>query len=168
MSNRTPTQNLNQAANDLLNIKQAIIDKGVEIDYGIPTNLYAEKIESIETGITPSGELSITENGNYDVTEYASADIDVATGATLGSNIEVENEVINYGDTWINGELKLVIPEGITAISHGAFGDRCKLVTNLTLPDSLTSIGNNAFISCNALTSLTLPNSLTSIGYKAF
>jgi len=37
-----------------------------------------------------------------------------------------------------------------------------------TIPDSITSIGINAFSDCDSLTSITIPNSITSIGHYAF
>ncbi len=42
------------------------------------------------------------------------------------------------------------------------------LVTNLTIPDNVTSIGSFAFSGCSGLTSVTIPNSVTNIGEWAF
>ena len=41
-------------------------------------------------------------------------------------------------------------------------------VTDLVIPNSLTSIGNYAFYGCSGLTSVTIPSSVTSIGQQAF
>ena len=42
------------------------------------------------------------------------------------------------------------------------------MVTSIIIPDSVTSIGNEAFYNCRGLTSVTIPNSVTSIGDNAF
>ena len=42
------------------------------------------------------------------------------------------------------------------------------LVTDLTIPDSVTRIGSRAFFCCTGLTSVTIPNSVTNIGEDAF
>ena len=41
-------------------------------------------------------------------------------------------------------------------------------ITSVTIPNSVTSIGNSAFSGCGRLTSITIPNSVTSIGDYAF
>ena len=48
-----------------------------------------------------------------------------------------------------------------------AFGN-CGSLTSVTIPNSVTSIGNSAFVGCESLTSVTIPNSVTSIGEYAF
>ncbi|MDE6706830.1 MAG: leucine-rich repeat domain-containing protein, partial [Oscillospiraceae bacterium] len=44
----------------------------------------------------------------------------------------------------------------------------CSSLTSITIPDSVTAIGNNAFSGCSALESVTIPDSVTAIGFYAF
>jgi hypothetical protein len=57
----------------------------------------------------------------------------------------------------------------VTSIGEGAFGDFWKnyKITGITIPDSVTSIGDSAFSHLN-MTSITLGNGLVSIGSGAF
>jgi hypothetical protein len=59
------------------------------------------------------------------------------------------------------------IPNSVTSIGFEAFRN-CKSLTSITIPDSVTSIGDNAFYECTSLTSVTIPNSVTEIGDRAF
>jgi len=52
-------------------------------------------------------------------------------------------------------------------IFEGAFAN-CEFLTNITIPDSATSIGFAAFSHCTNLISITIPNSVTRIEYGAF
>lgn len=54
-----------------------------------------------------------------------------------------------------------VIEDGVLTEYNGPGGD-------VVIPDSVTSIGDYAFLSCDGLTSVTIPDSVTSIGEYAF
>ena len=47
--------------------------------------------------------------------------------------------------------------------AHHLYSDENTEITNLVMPDGMTSIGNYAFANCSGLTSVTIPNSVTSI-----
>ena len=70
-------------------------------------------------------------------------------------------------NTLIVGCKNSVIPNSVTSIGDFAFLG-CRGLTELTLPNSVRSIGNCAFAYSSGLTELTLPNSLTEIGKYAF
>ena len=61
----------------------------------------------------------------------------------------------------------VTIPNSVTSIGDGAFCG-CSSLTSVTIPDSVTGIGDYAFCDCSSLTSVTIPNSVTSIGDYAF
>lgn len=65
----------------------------------------------------------------------------------------------------LSGELTL--PNSVTSIGDYAFED-CAGLTSITIPNSVTSIGYGAFNGCTGLTSITIPESVTSIGDFAF
>ncbi len=54
----------------------------------------------------------------------------------------------------------------VTGIGAGAFANSD--LTNVTIPNSVLSIGNGAFNGCTNLPGVTIPNSVTSIGVSAF
>jgi len=58
------------------------------------------------------------------------------------------------------------IPNGVTSIGDNAFENG--IASSVTIPNSVTTIGNNAFYACNALTSVTIGSGVTTIGYTAF
>ena len=71
----------------------------------------------------------------------------------------------------VNGEelTNLVVPEGVTSIGSQVFSG-CSGLTSITFPSSLKSIESEAFEDCSGLTELDLSNctNLTSIGGVAF
>ncbi|MDR3317188.1 MAG: leucine-rich repeat domain-containing protein [Puniceicoccales bacterium] len=62
--------------------------------------------------------------------------------------------------------ISVTIPSSVTSIGDYAFYEN-QLLISVTIPNSVTSIGEGAFAG-NQLTSVTIPNSVTSIGEGAF
>jgi hypothetical protein len=62
----------------------------------------------------------------------------------------------------------IIIEEGVTNIGNNAFAEYCDRVEYISIPNSVTKIGENAFKGCENITSITLPAILTNIEKAAF
>jgi hypothetical protein len=61
----------------------------------------------------------------------------------------------------------VTIPDSVTTIGGNAF-QSCIYLGTVTIGTNVTSIGNNAFSCCSRLSSITIPDSVTNIGGEAF
>ena len=61
----------------------------------------------------------------------------------------------------------VTIGNSVTRIGNNAFNG-CSRLTEVSIPNSVTSIDESAFYGCSGLTEITIPNSVTSIGDEAF
>lgn len=59
------------------------------------------------------------------------------------------------------------IPNSVTSIGADAFA-RCTSLKSITIPNSVINIGNDAFYYCDSLKNITIPDSVVSIGSWAF
>ena len=93
--------------------------------------------------------------------------IKVENGNTIYDSRDNCNAIIKTAtNTILSGCRETIIPNSVTSIGKNAF-EYCKGLTSITIPNSVTSIGSNAFSACG-LTSIKIPNSVTSIDYQAF
>ena len=79
--------------------------------------------------------------------------------------------LFNKDKTAIVGRIKdcvnYIIPNSVKSIGDEAFYG-CESLQSITIPNSVTSIGDGAFYGCESLQSITIPNSVTNIGFLAF
>ena len=62
---------------------------------------------------------------------------------------------------------EVTIPDGVTFVDDNAFS-QCTTLSSVTMPLGVTSIGNNAFLYCSKLSTIRIPEGVTSIGDHAF
>ena len=151
MATKTLSENINQAISDFGSIKQAIIDKGVEVPSGTPTSQYGAKIGEIQSG------------GGSDE-DFKGVIERTATNPTLPSGLTKIGYYAFYSCT----KLALTsLPNSLTSISSYAFSGCTKLALT-SLPNGLTSIGNNAFQYCTGLTEITFKSKPSTLSTSAF
>jgi hypothetical protein len=109
----------------------------------------------------PNSVTSIGENAFYGCSGL--------TSVTLNANDIVSKTYTSYSNlgTIFGSQVKeYVLGDDIKGIGESAFSD-CSGLTSVTIPNNVTSIGDESFYSCN-LTSVTIPEGVTSIGKYAF
>ena len=86
----------------------------------------------------------------------------------------VSYEGVNYSVTSIrdynfigDGITDITIPESVTSIGYGAFSG-CENLTSITIPEGVTSINSSTFEGCRKLTTINIPEGVKSIGEQAF
>ena len=138
----------------------------------LSASAYHFMVDGIAYDITSDSEsVSVT----YTTSAYPTA----SKHSSYSGNIVIPSKVTYSGKTytvkvidfdafcWCDGLTSVTIPNSVTSIGQSAF-ESCSGLTSVTIPNSVTSIGVCAFSHCSGLTSVTIPNSVTSIGDYAF
>jgi hypothetical protein len=100
---------------------------------------------------------------------HSSLSDEVHWGAKVVDTEEIDGLVIE-GNTLIHGRpwiTNVTIPETVTSIGDEAFRD-CILLSSITIPESVVSIGYSAFSHCRSLTNITIPKNIETIEGYAF
>ncbi len=85
------------------------------------------------------------------------------TGSTGDYNLLTEKPWAQYLDEIVS----IVVMQGVTTLGQAVFADTPHLET-VSLAPSVTTVSREAFYKCNALTDVTLPDTIASIGVGAF
>ena len=146
------------------------IVNGCEYDYKINT---ADGTATITKFRAPD------DHGSYDITiptafgrfpvtdigDYAFSGCHSLTTLSLGENIKTIGSYAFYDCTQITGSV--TIPQSVTSIGNEAFR-WCSGIDSLTINNAATSIGEWAFASCFGIKTLSLGEKIKTIGYNAF
>ena len=89
---------------------------------------------------------------------------DRLTDFVFGEEVEHIPDYLCYQLTSLN---TIVIPNSVTSIGTNAFSF-CSGLKTVTIPNSVTNIGSSAFEDCTELKTVTIGNSVTDIGDEAF
>ena len=123
---------------------------------------------SVETGTDTNQNglyFRILSNGTYMVEGIDSGCIDnlVIPSTINGKSVTI---IAKYG--FQNWDIKSVsIPNSITMIGDFAF-QNCKLLSSVEIPSSVVTVGTNAFNDCSKLNNVKLNDGLKTIGKAAF
>ncbi|MCR5794537.1 MAG: leucine-rich repeat protein, partial [Solobacterium sp.] len=110
---------------------------------------------------------SVTELG-YDPFEDCSS---LRTAGPLGSGSDYEFgwtvSIPANAFSRCTGLTNITLPDSITSIGGGAFSC-CSNLTDIIIPENITTINSGTFSGCSKLTEITIPYGVTDIGYSAF
>ena len=136
---------------------------------------------NIPNGITSIGDSAFSNCHSLTSVTIPSSVIAIGTNPFCGCPADLKNEskafiyehnvLFNKDKTTLISyrakEANYVIPDSVTSIGECAFLE-CNSLTSIIIPDSVTSIGVCAFAQCNSLTSINIPDSVTTIANHAF
>lgn len=118
--------------------------------------VYAEYIPVVSASLSNLSEV---------ITSLTTESMITLTGEVTAEDLATIKSFIN--DSSFDVCLDLTSVTGLESVPFSSFGF-CKKLSGIYLPDSVTSIGNYAFVGCDGIASFFIPNTVSSIGKIAF
>lgn len=154
----------NYVFNECFSLSQVYIGRGVTsigtLDFLYCPNLNAITVDALNTAYS-SIDGVLFNKSQTTLSQYP-------LGRQSGS-YTIPIGVANIGSSAFlqcRGLTNVSIPDSVTSIGSGAFANSS--LTGITIPNRATIIGDNAFHGCYSLRTIIIPDSVTSIGSAAF
>ena len=125
---------------------------------------------SLISVVIGEGVTSIVSEAFYNCSRLTSVYItDIVAWCNISFGNINANPLYYATNLYLNNELitELVIPDSVTSIGNHAFYGY-NVLTSVKIGNGVTSIGEYAFAFCDGLTSVIIPDNVTSIGKSAF
>ena len=148
--------------------------------YGYPNSTaqaYAEKYNRTFSALSSESEPAASGTCGENLTWVLDDEGTLTISGTGKMSLYANPHSFNTGeipwDDQRNYIKNIVIESGVTSIDKYAFyrsyyDGKADVLTSITISDTVTSIGEDAFKNCDGLTFITLPDSITAIGMNAF
>ena len=154
------------AADTASSTEQEISVGDYKYEYTINTEDGTATITKFLGPVDSEGNVDFTNHGPYDINIPSELDHHSVTGLGDYSFATEENGSPLY-DIHHHNIHSVTIPESVTSIGQSAF-ESCFSLDSLIIKDAATSIGASAFDGCSHLTTLSLGKNITTIGDYAF
>ena len=136
--------------------------------------LYNANDELLASWSTLVKDYSLDITTNYDTSGYTSSThiayiLNNYDELSSGVKLVIGDDVTTIGkQTFRESKLtNIIIPDSVTTIETYAF-ECTTYLTSITIPNSVTNIVDGMFALCSSLKNITIPDSVTSIGEDAF
>src|SRR6266446_5020341 len=133
---------------------------------------FAAAVHALTFGETADRLFWSSDGSTVDIQQYHGPGGAVTVPATI--NVGSDSSPVSLPVTRIESQAfanssvtSVTVPNSVTSIGQEAFY-YCTLLTSFTIPHSLTSIEFRTFGNCSSPTTVTIPNSVTTIGNSAF
>jgi len=113
-------------------------------------------------------ECSVCNHGFFRYTSKNNAAVSPATASNLKDAFGDKLNIVSNGYVEAEGKCVMEFSAPLDTIGDNAFCFCSGFTGSLTIPNSVTSIGESAFETCSGITSVTIPNSVKSIKENAF
>ena len=146
------------------NVTNSLVINGTDVTSRIKNNQYTISMISSNTTVSVF----------FKVDDYAYNSIEI-NGVYYNLSGKTKTAEVTNSPNRYSGYNDIIIPEAVdyqgityqvTQIGDEAF--RASNLLSISIPESITIIGNDAFANCRKLSSLVLPNSVQDIGKNAF